>query len=86
MGRNRYAVTPRFALSCGDELLASCGALLGEVTDAWFTTHVNENLVEIETVAGLSPGRHHYVDSYDRHGLVGPSSVLAHSVHPPTRS
>jgi guanine deaminase len=82
VGRNRYAVTPRFALSCGDELLASCSALLGELGDAWFTTHVNENLVEIETVAGLSPGCHHYVDSYDRHGLVGRHSILAHNVHP----
>jgi guanine deaminase len=82
VGRNRYAVTPRFALSCGDELLASCAALLRELPEAWFTTHVNENLVEIETVAGLSPGCHHYVDSYDRHGLVGRRSILAHNVHP----
>jgi guanine deaminase len=82
VGRNRYAVTPRFALSCGEELLESCGALLRELPDSWFTTHVNENLAEIETVAGLSPGHHHYVDSYHRHGLVGPRSVLAHDVHP----
>ncbi|HET6560477.1 MAG TPA: guanine deaminase [Marmoricola sp.] len=82
VGRNRYAVTPRFALSCGDELLASCAELLRDVPDAWFTTHVNENLVEIETLAGLSPGCHHYVDSYDRHDLVGRRSILAHNVHP----
>jgi guanine deaminase len=80
-GRNRYAVTPRFALSCGEELLAACGSLLRDLSDAWFTTHVNENLAEIERVAGLTESPH-YVDSYHRHGLVGRRSVLAHNVHP----
>ena len=82
VGRTRYAVTPRFALSCGEELLESSAALLRDVPDAWFTSHVNENLKEIETVAGLFGGCHHYLDAYDRHGLVGPRSVFAHNVHP----
>ncbi|MEV6596180.1 guanine deaminase [Actinoplanes sp. NPDC051346] len=81
VGHSRYAVTPRFALSCGDELLASCGDLHRELTDGWFTSHINENLDEVATVGRLFDGGS-YLDSYDRHGLVGPRSVLAHNVHP----
>jgi guanine deaminase len=79
-GRNRYAVTPRFALSCGDEMLASCAALHEAVPGSWLTTHVNENPAEVATVEGLFGCN--YVESYDRHGLIGPRSVLAHNVHP----
>jgi guanine deaminase len=79
-GRNRYAVIPRFALSCTDELLASCAALHAAVAGSWFTSHVNENPAEIATVRDLFGCS--YVDSYDRHGLLGSRSVLAHNVHP----
>ncbi|MGH2871773.1 MAG: amidohydrolase family protein, partial [Solirubrobacteraceae bacterium] len=42
-GRSRYAVMPRFALSCSDELLASCAALHAAVPGSWITSHLNEN-------------------------------------------
>jgi guanine deaminase len=80
-GRSRYAVTPRFSLSCTDELLASCAGLLADVEGAWMTTHLNENLHEIAGVGELFEDCH-YVESYDRHGLVTERSVLAHDVHP----
>jgi len=79
---NRYAVTPRFSLSCSDALLASCGELLRAVPGAYFTSHVNENDAEIATVRADFPQAAHYVDTYARHGLVGRRSVLAHDVHP----
>jgi guanine deaminase len=78
--RSRYAITPRFALSCTDELLAACAALHDAVPGSWFTTHVNENTAEIAAVSDLFGCS--YVDAYDRHDLIGPWSVLAHSVHP----
>ena len=80
LGRTRYAVTPRFALSCTDSLLASCAALLAEVDGSWVTTHLNENVLEIAGVGRLFDGCH-YVATYDRHGLIGPRTVLAHNVH-----
>ena len=80
VGRNRYAVIPRFALSCGDELLDSCASLLKDVPGAWFTSHLNENRLEIATVARLFGGCD-YLQAYDRHSLIGPRSVLAHNVH-----
>ncbi|SFO69071.1 guanine deaminase [Geodermatophilus dictyosporus] len=82
VGRNRYAVTPRFSLSCDEALLDSCGSLLADVPGSWFTSHVNENTVEIATVAEMFGGCPHYLDTYDRYGLIGRRSVLAHNVHP----
>ena len=79
-GRLRYAVTPRFSLSASDEMLDVCAQLLGK--GVWFTSHVNENVAEIATVAGLFPGVRHYLDTYRRHGLVTERSVFAHNVHP----
>lgn len=79
--RNRYAVTPRFSLSCTDGLLDSCAALLADVEGAWFTTHVNESLAEIAAVCELFEGCDDYLTSYHRHGLVGRRSVYAHNVH-----
>lgn len=79
-GRTRYAVTPRFSLSCTDALLASCAALHEEIAGSLVTSHLNENLAEIERVRELFGCG--YLDSYDRHGLVGPRSVFAHNVHP----
>lgn len=79
-GRNRYAVTPRFSLSCTDDLLASCAALHKEVDGSWFTSHINENDAEIATVRQLFGVS--YLDSYAKHGLVGRHSVFAHNVHP----
>jgi guanine deaminase len=79
-GRLRYAVTPRFSLSTSDEMLDACAQLLGK--GVWFTSHINENLAEVATVAGLFPGARHYLDTYCRHGLVTSRSVFAHNVHP----
>jgi guanine deaminase len=79
-GRTRYAVTPRFSLSCTDDLLASCAALHDDTAGCWFTSHINENPAEITKVRELFGCG--YLESYDRHGLVGPRSVLAHNVHP----
>ncbi|MEV6266162.1 guanine deaminase [Kribbella sp. NPDC051936] len=80
-GRNRYAVTPRFSLSCTDELLATCRELMEAIPGALFTSHVNENEAEIASVADLFGGCD-YVTTYDRHGLVDRRTVLAHNVHP----
>ena len=81
-GLLRYAVTPRFAYSCTDQMLAACGTLMKEVPDLLFTTHINENTEEIAEVRTFFPKARDYLDTYDRHGLIGALSVLAHNVHP----
>ena len=81
VGRSRYAVTPRFSFSAGEDLLDACSSVLKDVPAAWFTSHVNENPAEVEAVAQLFAAAEHYVDTYDMHGLLGERSVLAHNVH-----
>ncbi|WMT58424.1 guanine deaminase [Truepera radiovictrix] len=79
--RLRYALTPRFALSCSDALLEVTGALLRAYPDVWFQTHLNESRDEIRTVAELFPWAEDYLATYERFGLVGARSVFAHNVH-----
>ena len=83
--RIRYAVTPRFSYSATDAMLDACREVLDEVPGAWFTSHVNENPTEVAEVARRFPAARDYVDTYDRHGLVGSTTVLAHDVHPTAR-
>ena len=47
-------------------MLDACAQLLGK--GVWFTSHINENLAEIATVAGLFPEARHYLGTYRRHG------------------
>lgn len=79
--RSRYAVIPRFSLSCSEAMLDSCAALLGDVDGALFTSHINENLAEVAAVSDLFDGCDDYLSTYQQHGLVGPRSVYAHNVH-----
>lgn len=84
-GRLRYAVTPRFSFSAGPELLAAGGRLVEENPGIWVTSHLNENVDEISGVAQIHPDARDYLDTYDRAGLVGRRTVLAHNVHPQDR-
>ena len=78
--RLRYAVTPRFAVSCTAELLRESAALAAS-TGAYWQTHLSEDRGEIEEVARLFPEAIDYVDVYDRAGGLGERTVLAHAVH-----
>ncbi len=80
-GRLRYAVTPRFSISCSEPMLESCGALASELDGALVTSHVNESADEVQAVADWFPWAGDYLHTYERHGLVGPDTVLAHDVH-----
>lgn len=79
-GRLRYAVTPRFAISCSADLLRESASLAAS-TGAYWQTHVSEDAGEIAEVARLFPDALDYVDVYDRAGGLGPRTVLAHGVH-----
>ncbi len=75
------AVMPRFALSASEAMLESCAALLRAYPEARFTTHINENCDEIAGVARLFPWASDYLAVYERYGLLGRRSVLAHNIH-----
>ena len=76
-----YAVTPRFAPTCSDVELTMAGQLLEQYDDVLLHTHIAENQAEVAWVKALFPDSKHYLDVYDRYGLVGDRSIFAHGVH-----
>lgn len=80
-GKLRYAVTPRFALTCTAEMLAACKQLLVEHEGLYFQTHLNENHREIARLKELFPKARNYLDVYAQHDLLGPRSFFHHSIY-----
>lgn len=80
-GRQRYAVTPRFAVTSTEDQLAALGALLAEFPTVLMQTHLAENHDEIATVKRLFPNDPSYTAVYGRFGLLGPRSLLGHCIH-----
>ncbi len=77
-GRLRYAVAPRFVLSCSDRLLEGAAALARRHSYL-LHTHASENPDETRAVrekTGLGN-----VAALARFGITGPDTVLAHCVH-----
>ena len=79
-GRLRYAVTPRFAVSCSADMLRESAALARE-SGAYWQTHLAEDREEIAEVHRLFPDALDYTDVYDRAGGLGERTVLAHAIH-----
>ncbi len=80
-GRLRYAITPRFAATSSEQQLALAGQLLAEHPGVCLHTHLSENPAEVAWVKELYPDCKHYLDTYDRAGLLGRHSVFAHGLH-----
>ncbi|KAA1471212.1 guanine deaminase [Dentipellis sp. KUC8613] len=74
-------LTPRFAISCTGPLLTSLGDLARADPSLLVQTHISENEAEIVFTKHLFPECSSYADVYDKHGLLGPRTVLAHAVH-----
>jgi guanine deaminase len=79
-GLLRYAITPRFAPTSTPELLECAGQLKREFPDTYVHTHISENKAEVQWVHELFPEAE-YADVYDRYGLLGEQTVLAHGVY-----
>jgi 5-methylthioadenosine/S-adenosylhomocysteine deaminase len=76
--RIRYAVTPRFAVSCSEECLRGARELADAYEGVRIHTHASENRSEIETVEEDTGMRNiHWLDEV---GLTGEDVVLAHCV------
>ena len=78
-GRIRYAVTPRFAVSCSEACLRGCRRLADRYDGVTIHTHASENEDEVATVETDTGMRN--VDWLDEVGLTGPDVTLAHCVH-----
>jgi len=79
-GRLGVAVTPRFGISCSDELLAGAGRLAA-ASGAPVQTHLAENAEEVALLAKLFPEAADPTAVYERAGLIGSRSILAHCIH-----
>ncbi len=77
---DRYAVTPRFAPSCSNELLQHCGEVL-RGSSSFLQTHLAENLDEVAWVRELFPSHRSYTAVYEDFGLLGSRSVFGHGIH-----
>jgi guanine deaminase len=73
----RFAVTPRFPLSCSPELLRGAADLAREF-NLPVQTHLAEQQEECREVRRRFGRR--YLDVYDRAGLLGPRSLFAHAI------
>ena len=76
-GRLKYVITPRFGITCTDELLTECKRL-SKKHDAMISTHAHENKGEVHA------DKKNYKTSAIRHfhklGLLGPNLLLAHCI------
>lgn len=80
-GRLQYAWVPRFALTSTEALLAGIGELRRKHPDVYLHTHVSEQLAEINAVKAQFPWAADYTGVYERFGLLGPRTILAHGIH-----
>ncbi|CAD6585029.1 MAG: hypothetical protein CYPHOPRED_002953 [Cyphobasidiales sp. Tagirdzhanova-0007] len=74
-------ITPRFAISCSDALMAGLQALVGKDSTLHIQTHLAENPAEIEYTKQLFPFTDSYTQVYDHFGLLTSKTILAHCVH-----
>lgn len=80
-GRQRYAITPRFAITSTPEQMEMAGTLAREHPDCHVQTHLSENKDEIEFTLSLYPQARDYLDIYESYGLLSDKLLLGHSIH-----
>jgi guanine deaminase len=73
------AVTPRFAITCSEDLLKAAGDLARKY-DAYTQTHLAEMRPELEAVARLHGGPD-YTSVYHKAGLLSPRTILGHCIY-----
>jgi guanine deaminase len=79
-GRLGYAFTPRFAVSCSEDMLRESARMAAHY-GAWWQTHLAEDAGECDTVERLFPMSRDYLDVYERAGGLNERAVLAHAIH-----
>lgn len=80
-GRALYAISPRFAITSTPEQMEMARALVQEHPECYLQTHLSENDAEISLSMELYPGSPDYTGIYEDYGLLGPKTLLGHSIH-----
>lgn len=78
-GRVKYAVSPRFVLSCSEELLRESYDILNQYSDVLYHTHSSENLDEIRAVKQKTGMEN--IEYFDSIGVLSDRTILAHCIH-----
>ncbi|KAG1756427.1 uncharacterized protein EDB91DRAFT_1241499 [Suillus paluster] len=73
-------LTPRFAISCTEELLTRLSQIAKENPKLAIQTHISENKAEVELTKSLFK-TNSYAEAYDKFGLLRDNTVLAHGVY-----
>ncbi|KAK3791879.1 hypothetical protein RRG08_026782 [Elysia crispata] len=73
-------ITPRFAGSCTHELMEDLGKI-ARGHSLPIQTHISENRDEVKMIADMFPQAKNYTDVYDRAGVLGDKTILAHGVY-----
>jgi guanine deaminase len=73
-------ITPRFAITCDDELLSGLGKIAANDPEIHIQTHFNEAADEMQFTRQLFPQFKHEAELYEHFGLLGPKTILAHSI------
>ncbi len=81
-GRSRasYVITPRFAPTSTEAQLEALGALWAANPGCLMQTHLSEQTDEIAWVRQLFPSARDYLDTYERHGLLGRGALYGHAI------
>ncbi len=75
----KYGFSPRFVLSCSEELLMESYEMRKDFDGAMYHTHSSENRSEVEEVRKLT-GREN-IQYFNDIGLLSDHTVLAHCIH-----
>ncbi len=81
IGRNKYAITPRFAITSTEEQLEMAGHLVKQNPSAYLQTHLGEQPEEIAFTIELFPKFQDYCSIYDHYGLVHEKSLMGHAIY-----
>lgn len=79
-GRATYAITPRFTPTSTPAQLEALGSLWTAHPTCLMQTHLSEQEDEVAWVAALEPWARDYLDTYERHGLIGPGALFGHAI------
>ncbi|MCC3307767.1 guanine deaminase [Psychrobacter sanguinis] len=80
-GRQLVAITPRFAITSSLNQLKLAGELYSQNKGVYLQTHLAENQLEVAAVRKMYPEYQGYLEVYDKMGLLGRKSILAHGIY-----
>ena len=80
-GRSSFALTPRFALSCNEELFGLCKDFIGNYSDSYIHTHLAEGNKEVVDTLAKFPWAKDNLAVFEKYNLVNDKSIFAHCIY-----